>query len=308
MPEEVKKILGSNEQFLSSAEGAKATLSSWNLMTPTQKALTAQNLTNPDVAIAQQTVNSLTGKNVSLDATNKTLGNVLQANANVNSVRQNSPAPIYANNQTWEGVEGAKRSIAGVQGKSVDIWVNLKKSASNLWNAIGWATGTNYHPGGLAVVNDQKGSTYRELVTLPNGNSFIPEGRDVMLPLPRGSKVLKASKTKQLFPNYADGIGFEDTGIARLASRMNNVTKTSVTNVIQTTDDAVIKALSELLSLTREGNSLAARLISQGLGISLSIDGELDVSGPRYNDLVNAVSQAIAQELQRKMMLKGMVG
>lgn len=308
MPEEVKKILGSNEQFLSSAEGAKTALSSWNLMTPTQKALTAQNLTNPDVAIAQQTVNSLTGKNVPLDATNKTLGNVLQANANVNSVRQNSPAPIYANNQTWEGVNGAKRSIAGVQGKSVDIWVNLKKSASNLWNAIGWATGTNYHPGGLAVVNDQKGSTYRELVSLPNGNSFIPEGRDVMLPLPKGTKVLKASDTKKMFPHYADGIGFEDTGIARLASRMNNVTKTSVTNVIQTTDDAVIKVLSELLSITREGNSLAARLISQGLGISLSIDGEVGVSGPRYNELVNAVSQAIAQELQRKMALKGMVG
>ena len=129
-----------------------------------------------------------------------------------------------------------------------------------------------------------------------------------MLPLPKGTKVLKASDTKKMFPNYADGIGFEDTGIARLASRMNNVTKTSVTNVIQNTDDAVIKALSELLSLTREGNSLAARLISQGLGISLSIDGEVGVSGPRYNNLVNAVSQAIAQELQRKMALKGMVG
>ena len=89
---------------------------------------------------------------------------------------------------------------------------------------------------------------------------------------------------------------------------MNNVPKTSITNVIQTTDDAVIKVMSELLSITREGNSLAARIISQGLGISLSIDGEVGVSGPRYNELVNAVSQAIAQELQRKMALKGMVG
>ena len=89
---------------------------------------------------------------------------------------------------------------------------------------------------------------------------------------------------------------------------MNNVQRTNITNVIQTTDNAVINALSELLSITREGNSLATRIISQGLGISLSIDGEVDVSGPRYNELVNAVSQAIAQELQRKMALKGMVG
>ena len=64
--------------------------------------------------LAQQTVNSLTGKNVPLDARNNTLGNVLQANANVNSVRQNSPAPIYASDKTGAGVEGAKRSIAGV--------------------------------------------------------------------------------------------------------------------------------------------------------------------------------------------------
>ena len=261
MPEEVKKILGSNEQFLSSAEGAKATLSSWNMMTPTQKALTAQNLTNPDVAIAQQTVNSLTGKNVSLDATNNTLGNVLQANANVNSVRQNSPAPIYANNQTWEGVNGAKRSIASVEGRSVDIWVNLKKGASNLWNAIGWATGTNYHPGGLAVVNDQKGSTYRELVSLPNGNSFIPEGRDVMLPLPRGSKVLKASKTKQLFPHYADGIGFENTRIARLTERMRDIPEEKITATYQSDNSEVKQLLAQLLSLTGRGTELMSQIV-----------------------------------------------
>ena len=262
MPEEVKKILGSNEQFLSSADGAKATLSSWNLMTPAQKALTAQNLTNPDVAIAQQTVNSLTGKNVPLDATNNTLGNVLQANANINSVKQNSPASIYASNQTWEGVNGAKQSIAGVQGKSVDIWVNLKKGASNLWNAIGWATGTNYHPGGLAVVNDQKGSTYRELVTLPNGNSFIPEGRDVTLPLPKGTKVLKASDTKKMFPHYADGIGFENTRIARLTERMGAIPEDKITATYQSDNSEVKQLLAQLLSLTGRGTELMSQIVS----------------------------------------------
>ncbi len=261
MPEEVKKILGSNEQFLSSAEGAKNVLSSWNLMTPTQKALTAQNLTGPDVALAQQTVNSLTGKNVPLDATNNTLGNVLQANTNVNSVRQNSPAPIYANNQTRDGVEGAKRNIAGVEGKSVDIWVNLKKGASTLWNAIGWATGTNYHPGGMAVVNDQKGSTYRELVTLPNGNSFIPEGRDVTLPLPKGTKVLKASDTKKMFPHYADGIGFENTGIARLTERMRSIPEEKITATYQSDNNEVKQLLAQLLALTGQGTELMSQIV-----------------------------------------------
>jgi len=243
-------------------------------MTPTQKALTAQNLTGPDVTLAQQTVNSLTGKNVSLDASNNTLGNVLQASANVNSVTQNSPAPIYAKNKTVDGVERAKRSIAGVEGKSVDIWVNLKKGASALWKAIGLETGTNYHPGGLAIVNDQKGSTYRELVTLPNGNSFIPEGRDVMLPLPKGTKVLKASDTKKLFPHYANGIGFENTGIASLARRIGQVTSGQTIDIVTSDNSNLQPLLSMLIDLTREGNSITSKMIEAILNLTINIDGE----------------------------------
>lgn len=74
--------------------------------------------------------------------------------------------------------------------KTIDLIVNTSKNA----------TGTNYFEGGLATVNDQKGSLYKELITLPTGHSFIPEGRDVTMPLPRGTKILKASKTARMFP------------------------------------------------------------------------------------------------------------
>lgn len=71
--------------------------------------------------------------------------------------------------------------------------------------------GTNYHPGGPAVVNDQKGSTFRELVVESDGTSYIPHGRNVLIPnLSRGAKVLRASLTKQRFPEipqYATGVG-----------------------------------------------------------------------------------------------------
>lgn len=71
-----------------------------------------------------------------------------------------------------------------------------------------YAYGTGSHPGGAALVNDAAGSLYRELVQLPNGNTFIPQGRNVLIPdLPRGSKVLPAKETNMLFPNYAGGIG-----------------------------------------------------------------------------------------------------
>lgn len=74
------------------------------------------------------------------------------------------------------------------------------------------AKGTNYHPGGLMMVNDQPGPVFRELVQFPSGETFIPHGRNVMLDAPRGSKVLTASKTARRFPGlkqYAQGTELE---------------------------------------------------------------------------------------------------
>lgn len=254
MPEEVKKILGSNEQFLSSAEGAKTTLSSWNLMTPTQKALTAKNLTGPDVAIAQQTVNSLTGKNVSLDARNNTLATVLQATATVNSVPNKHVTISAQDNASWvaSNVRGA---LSLIPTKITTVVETVRRTiASN-------ETGTNFHPGGLAMVNDQKGPMYRELVTLPTGDSFIPQGRDVVLDLPRGSKVLKASDTKKLFPRYADGIGFENTRIAHLTERMRAIPEEKITATYQSDNSEVKQLLAQLLSLTGRGTELISQIV-----------------------------------------------
>lgn len=74
------------------------------------------------------------------------------------------------------------------------------------------ANGTSFHPGGPALVNDQVGPVFRELIQFPNGTSFLPKGRNVFLPdMPAGTKVLSAMKTKQMFSNYANGIGTIDT-------------------------------------------------------------------------------------------------
>ena len=60
------------------------------------------------------------------------------------------------------------------------------------------------------MVNDQKGATYRELVVPPSGKPFIPKGRNVMLPLQRGTKIMPADETKAFMdamPHFASGIG-----------------------------------------------------------------------------------------------------
>ena len=82
-----------------------------------------------------------------------------------------------------------------------------------------------------------------------------------MLPLPRGSKVLKASKTKQLFPHYADGVGFEDTGIARLTERMRSIPEEKITATYQSDNSEVKQLLAQLLALTGQGTELMSQIV-----------------------------------------------
>lgn len=133
-----------------------------------------------------------------------------------------------------------------------------------------YAKGTNYHLGGPAIVNDQSGPTYKELVIPKGGLPFIPEGRDVFLPnLPRGSKVLTARQTKRLFPHYAEGVGIpKNARIFNLLNETNNTT----TNTVSTTDysnllvdilqsiDDLSNAMSKIqiyMDKTQVGNLLA---------------------------------------------------
>lgn len=72
------------------------------------------------------------------------------------------------------------------------------------------AKGTQNFEGGLAMVNDETGiSDPRELI-VDKGRAFIPQGKNVLLPLSKGAKVYTASQTKAIMsgmgiPHYATG-------------------------------------------------------------------------------------------------------
>lgn len=277
LPSEVKEILGKNESFLNSAEGAKQALTQWNLMTPSEKALTVKDLASNDVKVVQGRIDSMTGKQLPIEAIDKTPSTVESVLYGVNSIQQTSPIDINATDQTGEqtasayaginairqdspiGIDAANRTQGEVSaaGSAVNtirqnspIGISAQNQTTGVINSV-WdslsslpafkfidiitrhfteqhAKGTNNHPGGLATVNDQRGTLYKELVTLPDGTSFIPEGRNVVLPLPPGSKVMRAGKTRSLMtrlgiPNYEKGIGFEDTKISHLSRRIQSV-------------------------------------------------------------------------------------
>ncbi|MCZ1768325.1 tape measure protein, partial [Enterococcus faecium] len=81
-------------------------------------------------------------------------------------------------------------------------WVLEKLGADKLeeWKVPQYAKGTpnGGHPGGPMMVNDGRGA---EAVITPNGQAFIPRGRNVVLNAPKGTHVLTAEETAYMTGN-----------------------------------------------------------------------------------------------------------
>lgn len=125
--------------------------------------------------------------------------------------------------------DGVCKAWSGITGFFKGIWENVVKSVATPVNKLiggaNWvlgkfgsdkkiaewhpyAQGTNGHPGGNAIVNDGRGA---ELVTMPNGKSFIPSGRNVLMPnAPKGMKVLDAQQTARMMGRKSPTYHYED--------------------------------------------------------------------------------------------------
>lgn len=132
----------------------------------------------------------------------------------------------------------------------------VNRVVNSFSRVFGHAKGTNYHEGGLAMVNDQRGTLYKEMVTLPDGSSFIPEGRNVILDLPRGSKVMRAGLTKNFMrelgiPNFADGVGWKRSEVANVTQRIKNVNEWKRNNEQRD----LVPFIQELIDQVKRGNN-----------------------------------------------------
>ena len=231
-------------------------ITAWNFASAETKSLNAVDNTSAAVGSAQASVNSPKQiAPINLFATDQTGGVRDETSSAINAIKQYNPVDILAKNSTEGTVNEVQSGVNSIQDKTVTI--SARDNASGVLSGIkSWidsvtgnfftnifaskhAHGTNYHPGGLAIVNDQRNSNYKEMVTLPNGRSFIPQGRDVLLPLPKGSKVLRADKTRRLMremgvPKYASGIGIPSDAkfLREMEEAQRNITiqTTSVQN------------------------------------------------------------------------------
>jgi len=119
-------------------------------------------------------------------------------------------------------VSSLQTAIAGLKSKTITLTVNVAgKGAKKAGFATGtpgakavfaslprYAKGTTNggHTGGMALVNDAKGSNWREAFMLPNGlTGIFPNKRNIVMPLPAGTQVLNGDDTKKMFPHYAKG-------------------------------------------------------------------------------------------------------
>lgn len=146
-----------------------------------------------------------------------------------------------------------------------------------------YARGTGGHKGGNALVNDGRGA---ELIQMPNGRTFIPNGRNVFIPnAPKGMKVLPASQTARLMGKhsptfrYAEGIGdidiwsyFDNASglISKLTSGisydgMSGFARNLGQGMVSTFSGAMTSWVKKLFE-EEGGKSLASYVASKGVG------------------------------------------
>ncbi|MFR5385112.1 MAG: phage tail tape measure protein [Enterococcus faecium] len=238
-----RKLLGvTNADAVYKLMESKGQLKEWNDLSPQLKTLIAD---DPAKLTIEQTQAALEEYNKLPPALKKLLGNNTNAVNNFDQAREK----LNQYNETRVGakhlhatadysqVTQAKNEIAQVYSKNVVIDVEYRGRRTGQ-TAIPNATGTNYHPGGDMIVNDQVGPLYKELVQFPGQAPFIPQGRNVYIPnAPVGTKVAKASVTKTILsrlkiPKYAEGVGVpENSSIVRNLRSMASPKESSSINI-----------------------------------------------------------------------------
>ncbi|EPC6327654.1 phage tail tape measure protein [Enterococcus faecalis] len=247
---QLKKLLGDASNVSNQSQVGIQNLNAFNANNPAQKILRGDS-SNAQAA-ARQGGNALNTYNANNPGTKNLRGNAggvvgaaSSGNSSLNIFAANNPVEklLSANDQASGPASQAKNAVSdfnsgpSVITKTLNVVANLGAGVAKI---LGLETGTNNHIGGPAIVNDQKGRTYKELVIPKGGVPFIPEGRNVFLPdLPKGSKVIKASETKKLIPRYENGVG---------VPRNSSVVK----NLIAVQDSHESNDFSELTSLMRE--------------------------------------------------------
>lgn len=267
MPEIEKKVLGNNKDLLSKVFASEKSIKAWNALPANVKAMLGNNA-NILAKVKDGTI--------SIDTYNKKVypnlkalygdGSSLQAAINgatgkIDFYNRN----IHPNTKTVSAVDNASLPASNAFNSVLNFKNNLPNTITKTIKAdfIGPtlnAKGTNYHPGGPMIVNDQKGPLYREMIVRPSGEAFIPFGKNVLLPNePVGTKVYTASKTRQMVPRYANGVGVPEN--STLVKNLRNVATATTDKINFKVDQLNSKALDQIARNSAMTSNLLAVLV-----------------------------------------------
>lgn len=168
------------------------------------KITTAKNALNQHNA-KKVKIKKLPGNNVDL------LNKVTNAKSHINGYNglKVPPKHLPAKDDASGPAHNATNAIGGFQGKPNIITKTLRTVVETVKKTLHLENGTSdFNSSEVAMVNDQRGSTFRELIHLPTGESFVPTGRNILMALPRHSQVVPANQTNRLLggiKQYANG-------------------------------------------------------------------------------------------------------
>ncbi|KRN84177.1 hypothetical protein IV75_GL000885 [Carnobacterium maltaromaticum] len=261
-------------------EESKTKLNEYDATNPLLKYLQANN-----VGIMGPTQDAK-GALLDLDATNPATKILTGDNSNVKGATNESTNLITGYNQynpnakyfkgdsnaaaVGEDISGLNSAWDTTLKKPEEKKFTVKTFFEKIGEAVGFEKGTNFHQGGPAIVNDQKGANFKELVIEPNGRSYVPEGRDVLLNLPRGSKVIPAGQTKNLIPRYKDGVGtgsmFRNMSDMLIPFKQPVQFSRQQTNNGNSNNDALIATQESTNNLLKELRNNATKPVSVMIG------------------------------------------
>lgn len=173
---------------------ALANVGKWDSLTPKQQQLIAQAKTG---AALQETLKDLGIWN---DVSSKVRQAILKA------IDESTQPAAQAKRAVDSFVEQTKTSV--LKTIYVEEHVTQGRAGGGSANIATRAKGDSNFAGGLAMVNDQKGPTFREAIFHPNGGIEIPFGRNVIRPIEKHAQIIPAGMTARMFPKlpqYANG-------------------------------------------------------------------------------------------------------
>lgn len=128
-------------------------------------------------------------------------------------------------------------------------------TVKNIFTKKKKALGSQNFEGGLAVVNDQTGATFRERIDYPDGTSEIPTGRNVVRYIPKHSRIIPARMTARMhpgLPQFANGLNIPDNAEILTATEMasRSISQSNITVNTPTQDNSlIVDQLGKMINL-----------------------------------------------------------